>query len=261
MASPIQSLRPNINQIFSPVVGHIHGSQGPTGSAMPAASTSLATDYRFVQHSQYKKISLISSELSVKFKILSADKSFENLHAISRALDAFNLLALVDGSRLIPVQTVNSFNRYSPKIITANLDPLSLNRYAVLEEDDIGLYAHDEGVIFTFMLSFLHVDMKHILAPSVNRKDPRKLFQDIQSYFRGNQSHHVDRAIESINRHKLHIRSFEKDLVNSRIFISELSHAQSAEVPEQQKFSYLRDLSETRFEAMPKKCHGFGQIQ
>ena len=84
--------------------------------------------------------------------------------------------------------------------------------------------------------------MKHILVASVNRKDPRKLFQDIQSYFRGNQSHHVDRAIESIIRHKIHITSFEKDLANFRIFISELSHAQSAEVPEQQNFSYLKDL-------------------
>ena len=242
MASPIQSLDPNINQLFSPVVGNIPGSQGPSGPAMPAAPISLATDNRFVQHSQYKKISLISSELSVKFKISSVDKSFDNLHALSRALDASNLLALVDGSRLIPVQMVNNLNGYTPKVITANLDPLSLNKYTVLDEDDIGLYAHDESTAFNFMISFLHVDMKHILAASVNRKDPRKLFQDIQSYFRGNQSHHVDRAIESIIRHKINIRSFEKDIANFRIFISELSHAQSAEVPEQQKFSYLKDL-------------------
>ena len=243
MASPIQSLDPNINQPFSPLVGHIPGSEGPTGPAKPAASTSLAKDDRFVQHSQYKKISLISSELSVKFKISSADKSFENLHALSRALDASNLLALVDGSRLIPVQTVNNLNGYSPKVITANLDPLSfVNKYTVLDEDNIGLYAHDEGAAFNFMISFLHVDMKHILAASVNRKDPRKLFQDIQSYFRGNESHHVDRAIESIIRHKIHFRSFEKDLANFRIFILDLSHAQSAAVPEQQKFSYLKDL-------------------
>ena len=242
MASPIQSQDPNINQLFSPVVNHIPGSQGLSRPAMPAAPISLATDDRFVQHSQYKKISLISSELSVKFKISSSDKSFDNLHALSRALDASNLLALVDGSRLIPVQTINNINGYSPKIISSNLDPLSLNKYTVIDEDDIGLYAHDEGAAFNFMISFLHVDMKHILAASVNRKDPRGLFQDIQKYFRGNQSHHVDRAIESIIRHKIHIRSFEKDIANFRIFISELSHAQSAEVPEQQKFSYLKDL-------------------
>ena len=164
---------------------------------------------------------MISSELSVKFKISSADKSFENLHALSRALDASNLLTLVDGSRIILVQTVNNLNGYSLKIITANLDPLSLNKYMVLDEDDIGFYAHDEGAAFNFMISFLHVDMKHILAASVNRKDPRGLFHDTQKYFRGNQSHHVDRAIESIIRHKINIRSFEKDLANFRIFISE----------------------------------------
>ena len=182
MASPIQSPDPNINQLFSLVVDHIPGSQGPSGPAMPAAPTSLATDDRFVQHSQYKKISLISSELSVKFKISSANKSSENLHALSRALDASNLLAFVDGSRMIPVQTVNNLNGYSPKLITANLDPLSLNKYMVLDEDDIGLYAHDEGAAFNYMISFLHVDMKHILAASVNRKDPRGLFQNIQKY-------------------------------------------------------------------------------
>ena len=48
MASPIQSLGLNINQLFSPVVGHISGSQGPSGPAMPVAPTSLATDDRFV---------------------------------------------------------------------------------------------------------------------------------------------------------------------------------------------------------------------
>ena len=132
------------------------------------------------------------------------------------------------------MQTVNNLNGYSPKLISENLDTLSLN--------DIGLYAHDEGAAFNFMISFLHVDMKHILAAAVNRKNPRGLFQDIQKYFRGNQSHHVDRAIDSIIRHKIHIGSFEKDLANFRILISELSHAQSAEVPEQQKFSYLKDL-------------------
>ena len=66
---------------------------------------------------------MISSELSVKFKISLADKSFENLHALSRALDASNLLALVDGSRIILVQTVNNPNGYSPKLITTNVDP------------------------------------------------------------------------------------------------------------------------------------------
>ena len=65
--------------------------------------------------------------------------------------------------------------------------------YAITMALDIGLYAHDEGTAFNFMISILHVDMKHIFATSVNRKDPRKLFQDIQSYFRGNEFHHVDR--------------------------------------------------------------------
>ena len=74
--------------------------------------------------------------------------------------------------------------------------------------------------------------------------NPRGLFQDIQKYFRGNQSHHVDRAIESIIRHKINIRSFETDLANFRIFIF------SAEVPEQQKFSYLKDSRQCLANAM-----------
>ena len=45
--------------------------------------------------------------------------------------------------------------------------------------------------------------------------------------FLGNESHQVDRAIDNIVKHKIHVRSFDKDMANFRIFISELSHAQN----------------------------------
>ena len=76
----------------------------------------------------------------------------------------------------------------------------------------------------------------------MSRKDPRQLFQDINAHFCGNQFHHVDKAIKTISKHKIHPGSFERDMANFRIYISDLTHAQNAEVPEQQKFAYLKEL-------------------
>ena len=84
--------------------------------------------------------------------------------------------------------------------------------------------------------------MQHILAKSVSRKDPRQLFQDINAYFRGNQCHHFDKAIKTISKHRVHPGTFERDMANFRIYIADLTHAQNAEVPEQQKFVYLKKL-------------------
>ena len=77
------------------------------------------------------------------------------------------------GSRLIPQQSENNANGYTPSSITASRDPLSLNRHVVIDEDDIYRYAEEEITAFRFIESFLHVDMKHILAKSVSRKDPK----------------------------------------------------------------------------------------
>ena len=99
-----------------------------------------------------------------------------HLNALSRALGASNLLSLVDGSRLIPQQSDNNVNGYSPSSITASSDPLSWNRHVVIDEDDIYRYAEEETT--AFIESFLHV--KHILAKSVSRKDPRLLFLSIR---------------------------------------------------------------------------------
>ena len=84
----------------------------------------------------------------------------------------------------------------------------------VIDEDDIYRYAEEESTAFRFIESFLHVYMKHILAKSVSRKDPRQLFQDINAHFRGNQFHHVDKAIKTISKHKAYPGTFERDMAN-----------------------------------------------
>ena len=40
----------------------------------------------------------------------------------------------------------------------------------------------------------------------------------------------------------MHPSSFERDISNFRIYISDLTHAQNVEVPEPQKFAYLKAL-------------------
>ena len=141
---------------------------------------------RSVPHGKYQKVTLISTDLSTKFKISFNDKSFDNLNAMSRALGASNLLSLVDGSRLIPQRSENNANGYTPASITESSDPLSFNRNVVIDVDDIYRYAEEESIASRFIESFLHMDMKRILAKSVSCKDPRQLFQDIHAHFRGN---------------------------------------------------------------------------
>ena len=197
---------------------------------------------RSMPHGKYQKVPLISTDLSTKFKISFNDNSFENLNVLSRALGASNLLSLVDGSRLIPQRSENYANGYTPSSITESSEQLSLNRNVATDEDDNYRYAEEESNAFRFIESFLHIDMKHILVKSVKRKDPRQLFQDIHAHFRGNQFHHVDKAIKTISKHKVHPGLYEGYMANFRIYISDLTHAQSAEVPEQQKFAYLKEL-------------------
>ena len=107
-----------------------------------------------VLHGKYQKGTLISSELSTKFRISSTDKSFDNLTALARALGASNLLSLVDGSRLIPEPSTNNANGSTPSSITESDDPLSLNRFVVVDEDDIFRYAEEETTAFRFIESF-----------------------------------------------------------------------------------------------------------
>ena len=59
-------------------------------------------------------------------------------------MGASNLLSLADGSRLIPLQSDNDVNGYTPSSITVSSDPLSLNRNVVIDEDDIYRYAEEE---------------------------------------------------------------------------------------------------------------------
>ena len=164
----------------------MQGFTGPSGQPGVQPLEPTAKVERSVPHGKYQKVTLIRTDLSTKFKISFNDKSFDNLNALSRPLGASNLLSLVDGSRLIPQQSDNNANGCIPSSITASSDLLSLNRNVVIDEDDIYRYAEEESTAFRFIESFLHVDMKHILAKSVSRKDPRQLFQDINAHFRGN---------------------------------------------------------------------------
>ena len=52
----------------------------------------------------------------------------------------------------------------------------------------------------------------------------------------------MDRAITTITKHQVHPGTFEREMANLRIYIANLTHAQNAEVSEQQKFAYLKEL-------------------
>ena len=143
ISSPIAQ-NPRHPQQTSPLVSGMHGFMGPSGPIIGQSPDPNVKLERSVPHGKYQKITLISSELSTKFRISSTDKSFDNLTALARALGASNLLSLVDGSRLIPEPSTNNANGSTPSSITESDDPLSLNRFVVVDEDDIFRYAEEE---------------------------------------------------------------------------------------------------------------------
>ena len=143
ISSPIAQ-NPRHPQQPSPLVSGMHGFMGPSGPTLVQSPDPNVKLERSVPHGKYQKITLISSELSTKFRISSTDKSFDNLTALARALGASNLLSLVDGSRLIPEPSTNNANGSTPSSITESDDPLSLNRFVVVDEDDIFRYAEEE---------------------------------------------------------------------------------------------------------------------
>ena len=154
ISSPIASQNPRQPQQSSPLAGGIQGSVGPSGQTIVQPLEPTVKLERSVPHGKYQKVTLISTDLSTKFKISFNDKSFDNLNAMSRALGASNLLSLVDGSRLIPQQSDNNVNGYTPSSITVSSDPLSLNRNVVIDVDDIYCYAEEETTAFRFIESF-----------------------------------------------------------------------------------------------------------
>ena len=52
-----------------------------------------------------------------------------------------------------------------------------------------------------------------------NEEETSDLLITYPYHFLGNESHQVDRAIDNIVKHKIHVRSFEKDMDNFRKFI------------------------------------------
>ena len=153
ISSPIAQ-NPRHPQQPSPLVSGMHGFMGPSGPTLVQSPDPNVKLERSVPHGKYQKITLISSELSTKFRISSTDKSFDNLTALARALGASNLLSLVDGSRLIPEPSTNNANGSTPSSITESDDPLSLNRFVIVDEDDIFRYAEEETTAFRFIESF-----------------------------------------------------------------------------------------------------------
>ena len=154
ISSPIASQNPRQLQQFLPLAGSMHGFMGPSRQHIVQSLEPTAEVEKSVPHRKYQKVTLISTDLSTKFKFSFNDKSFDNLNALSRALGASNLLSLVNGSRLIPQQSDNNVNGYTPSSITVSSDPLSLNRNVVIDVDDIYCYAEEETTAFRFIESF-----------------------------------------------------------------------------------------------------------
>ena len=71
--------------------------------------------------------------------------------------------------------------------------------------------------LWTLRPSVLHYTVRD--EDSKNEVETSDLLIAYPYNFLGNESHQVDRAIDKIVKHKIHVRSFEKDMDNFRKFI------------------------------------------
>ena len=115
ISSAIASQNPRQPEQSSPLADGMQGFMGPSGQTIVQPLEPTVKLEKSVPHGKYQKVTLISTDLSTKFKFSFNDKSFDNLNALSKALGASNLLSLVDGSRLIPRQSDNRFD--APKAL------------------------------------------------------------------------------------------------------------------------------------------------
>ena len=91
ISSPIASQNPRQLQQFLPLAGSMHGFMGPSRQHIVQSLEPTAEVEKSVPHRKYQKVTLISTDLSTKFRFSFNDKSFDNLNALSRALGASNL--------------------------------------------------------------------------------------------------------------------------------------------------------------------------
>ena len=158
ISSPIAQ-NPRHPQQTSPLVSGMHGFMGPSGPIIGQSPDPNVKLERSVPHGKYQKITLISSELSTKFR------------------------PSVDGSRLVPEPSANNANGYTPSSITESNDPLSLNKFVVIDEDDIFRYAAEETTAFRFIESFLQMDiliqLARVLTIDRFRQDMRTIYISI----------------------------------------------------------------------------------
>ena len=85
ISSPIASQNPRQLQQFLPLTGSMHGFMGPSRQHIVQSLEPTAEVEKSVPHRKYQKVTLISTDLSTKFKFSFNDKSFDNLNALSRA--------------------------------------------------------------------------------------------------------------------------------------------------------------------------------
>ena len=78
---------------------------------------------------------------------------------------------------------MDNANGYTPSSITESNDPLSLNKFVVIDEDDIFRYAAEETTAFRFIESFLQMDiliqLARVLTIDRFRQDMRTIYISI----------------------------------------------------------------------------------
>ena len=182
-----------------------------------------------------------STEIAKKTSVSTKDKSFDNIDMLDKALRASNLLSLVDGSRKQPdVTSLNNLG-YSAESIIPTIDAEGSKVYTVIAEDDYYKFYADSIVAFTFMLSMINKDMHHMLSEAIKKEDPTKLYKTIQEHFKGGKNHHVEAARRKLKAHRFG-PDIERNISRLLELISDLEIAQKMEMPELQKFGFLRTI-------------------
>ena len=134
-----------------------------TGGAPPVVPTptisSMSVEER-VAIVKYAKTMQISTDLVIKHSLSASNKNCDNLVHLEEALKAFDVLALANGSRPLPVPTPTNPSGYSPTIVTpATFDGKPM--HIVIDEDDMFRYNAENKICMLLIQRILNKDMLH----------------------------------------------------------------------------------------------------
>ena len=153
-------------------------------------------------------------------------------------LDMANLLTLIDGRRLCPVQTNTNPNGYSPRTVGTFNDPMSIRN-----ADDFFLYQYDMKRLFQLVSAFFCETLYYHCTEDITNGNGIEMYNKIISKVNGKALRDIDAAQSSLDNFKINPgKSIPSELSRLDDVILKLEHAQQNPVADITKKNILSKL-------------------